>query len=97
MSLTARIVIGRRLSWLPPHIYTICLHFLFQGELSTLRKPRGYAQMAAAKNLAPQPLLVHQTADKYAVRSYVADTVRAAFGSLGIFQASNVAAIAAAR
>jgi len=31
--------------------------------------------MAAAKNLAPQPPLVPLTADKYAVRSYVADTV----------------------
>ena len=31
--------------------------------------------MAAAKNLGPQPALVHRTADKYAVRSYVADTV----------------------
>ena len=31
--------------------------------------------MAAAKNLAPQAPLVRRTADKYAVRSYVADTV----------------------
>jgi hypothetical protein len=31
--------------------------------------------MAAAKNLAEQPPLVRLTADKYAVRSYVADTI----------------------
>jgi TupA-like ATPgrasp len=31
--------------------------------------------MAAVKNLAPQAPLVRRTADKYAVRSYVADTV----------------------
>ena len=31
--------------------------------------------MAAAKNLGHQPALVHRTADKYAVRSYVSDTV----------------------
>ena len=31
--------------------------------------------MAAAKNLGHQPALVHRTADKYAVRSYVADTI----------------------
>ena len=75
MSLTARIVIGRRLGFLPPRLYAIGLHLLFQEELSTLRRPRGYAQMAAAKNLGQQPPLVPRTADKYAVRSYVADTV----------------------
>jgi TupA-like ATPgrasp len=53
----------------------MCLHLLFQEELSTLRRPRGYAQMASAKNLARQPPLVHLTADKYSVRAYVADTI----------------------
>lgn len=53
----------------------MCLHLLFQEELTTLRRPRGYAQMAAAKNLRPQPPLVHQTADKYSVRAYVADAI----------------------
>jgi hypothetical protein len=75
MSLTLRIVIARRLGFLPARLYAMCLHLLFQGELSTLRRPRGYAQMAAAKNLGPQPPLVHQTADKYSVRAYVADTI----------------------
>src|SRR4029078_46737 len=75
MSLTARIVIGRRLGFLPPRLYAIGLHLLFQDELSTPRRPRGYAQMAAAKNLPQQPPLVPLTADKYAVRAYVADTV----------------------
>jgi TupA-like ATPgrasp len=53
------------------------MHALFQGEWSTLRRPVGYAQLAAAKNLAPQNPLVHTTADKYAVRPYVAQRIGA--------------------
>ena len=49
--------------------------FCSKRSYATLRRPRGYAQMAAAKNLGQQPPLVHLTADKYTVRSYVADTV----------------------
>jgi hypothetical protein len=63
------------MGFLPARLYAILRHLLFQEELSTLRRPRGYAQMAAAKNLAPQNPLVRQTADKYSVRAYVADTI----------------------
>lgn len=51
------------------------MHALFQGEMSTLRRPKTYSQLLAAKNLHPQDPLVHLTADKYAVRGYVADKI----------------------
>ena len=52
-------------------------HAMFQGELTTFRRPRTYAQMLAKKNLAEQSPLVHLTADKYAVREHVAARIGA--------------------
>lgn len=75
VSFAHRVLFARRLRFLPRRPFAIAMHALFQGEFSTLRHPRGYAQMAAAKNLGPQNPLVHTTADKYAVRAYVAQRI----------------------
>jgi len=50
-------------------------HAMFQGELSTLRRPRSYSQLLAAKNMSDRCPLVRMTSDKYAVRGYVVDKV----------------------
>lgn len=76
-SFAARVMIARRLRFLPPRAFATVHHALFQGELTTLRRPRTYSQLLAAKNLGPQPPLVHLTADKYAVRAHVADRIGA--------------------
>jgi len=72
-----RVLLARRLRFLPRRPFAIAMHALFQGEWSTLRRPVGYAQLASAKNLGPQNPLVHTTADKYAVRPYVAQRIGA--------------------
>ena len=51
------------------------MHALFQGRLTTLRRPRAWSEMLAARNLRPVDPLVRLTADKYAVRAHVADRV----------------------
>jgi hypothetical protein len=68
-------MVARRLRFLPRPVFASAMHALFQGELSTLRRPRTYSQLLAAKNLGPQPSLVPLTADKYAVRRHVAERV----------------------
>src|SRR4051794_11697141 len=68
-------MVARRLRFLPHPLFASAMHALFQGELSTLRRPRTYSQMLAAKNLRRQSELVHLTADKYAVRRHVADRI----------------------
>jgi TupA-like ATPgrasp len=50
---------------------------MFQGELTTLRRPTTYSQMLAAKNLRDHDPLVSLTSDKYAVREYVREKVGA--------------------
>ncbi|MBW0104501.1 ATP-grasp fold amidoligase family protein [Pseudonocardia sp. KRD291] len=75
MSFPARVMISRRLRFLPRRIFAMAHHALFQGEFTTFRRPRTYAQMLARKNLGEQPALVHLTADKYAVRAHVAERV----------------------
>jgi hypothetical protein len=75
MSFDARVMLARRLRFLPDRPFAVVKHAIFQGELSTLRRPRTYSQMLAAKNLNAQPPLVHLTADKYAVREHVAERV----------------------
>lgn len=77
MSFDARVMLSRRLRFLPHRAFAIMHHVLFQGEFSTLRKPRTYAQLLAHKNLAPQSELVHLTADKFRVREHVADRIGA--------------------
>jgi len=47
----------------------------YQRKVAYAEFDRAKARLAAAKNLAPQPPLVRQTADKYSVRAYVADTI----------------------
>ncbi len=73
--MTVQAVLARRFRFLPPRAFAIVMHLVFQGELSTLRHPESFAELLAAKNLRPQDPLVPLTADKYAVRSYVADKV----------------------
>ena len=51
------------------------MHALFQGRLTTLRRPRAWSELLAARNLRPADPLVRLTADKYAVRAHVADRV----------------------
>ena len=75
MSFSVRVKVARRLRFLPHPLFASAMHAMFQGELSTLRRPRTYSQLLAAKNLRPQPPLVHVTADKYAVRRHVAERV----------------------
>lgn len=75
MSIPARVMLSRRLRFLPQPLFAMAHHALFQGELTTFRRPRTYAQMLAKKNLGEQPPLVHLTADKYAVRTHVAERV----------------------
>jgi len=70
-----RVVLARRLRMLPPRVFAVAAHALFQGELSTLRRPRTYSQLAAVRNLAAPDPLVSLTADKYAVRAHVADRI----------------------
>ncbi|GAA1860656.1 ATP-grasp fold amidoligase family protein [Pseudonocardia ailaonensis] len=77
-SFAARVVLARRLRFLPPRAFAVAHHALFQGELTTLRRPRTYSQLLAAKNLREQPEMVHVTADKYAVREHVAERIGAA-------------------
>jgi hypothetical protein len=75
MSFQARVVMARRLRFLPHRLFAVVLHAMFQGEFSTLRRARTYSQLAAAKNLRPQHPLVTVTADKYAVRAHVAERI----------------------
>lgn len=73
MFFAARVLISRRLRFLPRPLFAVLHHALFQGELTTLRRPATYSQLLAAKNLREQCELVHRTADKYAVREYVCE------------------------
>ena len=68
-------VLARRLRVLPRRAFAVGVHALFQGELTSLRHPRTYSQLAAARNLGPPDPLVSRTADKYAVRAHVADRI----------------------
>ena len=70
-----RVVLARRLRVLPRRVFAVALHALFQGELTSLRRPRTYSQLAAVRNLGPPDPLVSRTADKYAVRAHVADRI----------------------
>lgn len=72
MSSPARAIIARRFRFLPHRLFAVLVHAIFQGELTTLRNPRTYSQMLAAKNLRDQDPRTHLTADKYAVRAHVA-------------------------
>ena len=60
---------------LPRRVFAVALHALFQGELTSLRHPRTYSQLAAVRNAGPPDPLVSRTADKYAVRAHVADRI----------------------
>ena len=75
MTFDARVLLARRLRFLPDRPFAIAKHALFQGELTTLRNPVTWSQLLAAKNLREQDPVVHQTSDKYAVREYVAEKV----------------------
>lgn len=77
MSFDVRVAVSRRLRFLPHRAFAIMHHALFQGEITTLRKPKTYAQLLARKNLDEQSELVHITADKYRVREHVADRIGA--------------------
>ena len=70
-----RVVIARRLRFLPDRLYAVVKHAIFQGELSTLRHATTYSQLLAAKNLSNVNPLVQLTSDKHAVRDYVAGKV----------------------
>ena len=59
MSLTARIVIGRRLGFLPPRLYAIGLHLLFQEELSTLRDHGDTPRWRQPRTWVSSPRSVH--------------------------------------
>ncbi|MFC4943302.1 ATP-grasp fold amidoligase family protein [Pseudonocardia sp. GCM10023141] len=72
---SARVVLARRLRFLPDPLFAAVLHAIFQGEISTLRHPRTWSQLLAAKNLQDPDEVVHTTTDKYAVRAYVADRI----------------------
>ncbi|MCF7548458.1 ATP-grasp fold amidoligase family protein [Pseudonocardia sp. WMMC193] len=73
MTIDARVLLARRLRFLPDRQFALAKHAIFQGELTTLRRPRTWSQLLAAKNLEEQSELVHRTSDKYEVRSYVAE------------------------
>jgi hypothetical protein len=75
MTIDARVLLARRLRFLPDRPFALAKHAIFQGELTTLRNPRTWSQLLAAKNLEEQSDLVHRTSDKYEVRSYVAEKV----------------------
>jgi hypothetical protein len=75
VSFPVRVKVARGLRFLPPPLFASAAHALFQGELTSLRRPMTYSQLLAAKNLRPQPPLVHLTADKHAVRAHVAERV----------------------
>lgn len=75
MTIDARVLLARRLRFLPDRQFALAKHAIFQGELTTLRRPRTWSQLLAAKNLEPQSDLVHRTSDKYEVRSYVTEKV----------------------
>ncbi|WP_181781554.1 ATP-grasp fold amidoligase family protein [Pseudonocardia pini] len=75
MTIDARVLLARRLRFLPDRPFALAKHALFQGELTSLRRPRTWSQLLAAKNLEPQSELVHRTSDKYEVRAHVADKV----------------------
>jgi hypothetical protein len=75
MTIDARVLLARRLRFLPDRQFALAKHAIFQGELTTLRNPRTWSQLLAAKNLEAQSELVHRTSDKYEVRSYVAEKV----------------------
>lgn len=77
MSFDVRVMVSRRLKFLPHRAFAMVHHALFQGELTTFRRPRTYAQLLAHKNLGEQPELVHRTSDKYLVREHVADRIGA--------------------
>jgi hypothetical protein len=75
MTIDARVLLARRLRFLPDRPFALAKHALFHGELTTLRRPRTWSQLLAAKNLERQSELVHRTSDKYDVRAYVAEKV----------------------
>lgn len=75
VSFAARVIVTRRLRFLPDRVFAVLKHAMFQGELTTLREPVTYSQMLAVKNLRDQGSLVSSTSDKYAVREYVREKV----------------------
>jgi len=79
MTIDARVLLARRLRFLPDRPFALAKHAIFQGELTSLRRPRTWSQLLAAKNLEPQSELVRQTSDKYEVRSYVEERIGAEY------------------
>jgi TupA-like ATPgrasp len=75
VSFAARVIVARRFRFLPDRLFAVVKHAMFQGELTTLRRPTTYSQMLAVKNLRDQGPLVSLTSDKYAVREYVREKV----------------------
>lgn len=75
MSFDVRVVAARRLRFLPHRAFVVAKHAIFQGEFTTLRRPRTYSQMLDARNMRTPRPLVKRTADKYTVRPYVADRI----------------------
>ncbi|HXV94167.1 MAG TPA: ATP-grasp fold amidoligase family protein [Pseudonocardia sp.] len=72
MSSRAKVILARRFRFLPPRLFAMVVHLFFQGEFSTLRRPTGFVELLAAKNLSEPDPLIPLTADKFAVRDYVA-------------------------
>jgi hypothetical protein len=71
----ARAVIVRRFRFLPPRAFAVVMFLVFQKRFSTLRDPRTFTELLAARNASGHDPLVTRTADKYAVREHVAAVV----------------------
>lgn len=71
----ARTIAARQFRFLPPRAFTIVKYLAFRGRFPSLRHPETFTELLAVQNLAGPDPLVSLTADKYAVRSYVAAAV----------------------
>lgn len=74
-AMRARAIVARRFRFLPPRAFATVMHLAFQGRVPSLRHPETFTDLLAAQNLAGPDPLVSLTADKYAVRAYVAAAV----------------------
>lgn len=75
MSIDLKAVISGRFRFLPPRAFSTVVRLIHGGGFSTFRDPKTYSELIVAKNLTDRNPLIPLTADKLAVREYVAEKI----------------------
>jgi hypothetical protein len=68
-------IVMRLVRALPPLPFSAIMHARYQHRFSLFRKPKRYSELVNRKKLYDRDPLLTTTADKYAVREYVAATI----------------------